>query len=447
MGCDFAAYFCQRFAVQRIAAAQVVIQKRQRRADGERVQPQRELRQLHRHRILVHPMHDALQDHAAHEMAVVEQSRVDRPLAGLRLIQDAFAQAHDVARDGGVIVRDTGSVGLHADIGKLLQHAVGQIVDETDEKMAAAHRRIADAQIQERFGGIGLGKTAIDLFRCELGKVLVRIGHARIERGDALLDQRRERLAQDQLHQIVVGVVAAGILARKHRRLHDDTAIGGFDQALFEQAFVDRAEMLHGQIAVIDEAATADIGAPRQAINQGAEFGVGQFDTRENIAGRLNEQAAVVRRQADRRIALVDGAKQVAQMLPGAGDRSAERIAAFAALGDVIAQPAQRVAGVALIVDRQQRAIFGVQDEQQAIQQNQRGAMHGIEILARIRPCGGGIMAHDSRRQARKQFIEYALAQILRNPGFPQPTFIERERMKTATVRIAGLRQKRYTAE
>src|SRR3546814_2934652 len=89
----------------------------------------------------------------------------------------------------------------------------------------------------------------------------------------------------------------------------------------------------------------------------------------QQVVGRLVEQAAVVGRQADRVVALVDGAEQAAQMLPDARGSGAEHVAAVAAPGDVVAQPAQRIVIVAAVVDWQQGTVFGIEDEQQAIQQ------------------------------------------------------------------------------
>ena len=49
-------------AEQAVAAAQVVIEERQRRADGEGVQPQAELGEFDRHRVLVDAVDDPLED-------------------------------------------------------------------------------------------------------------------------------------------------------------------------------------------------------------------------------------------------------------------------------------------------------------------------------------------------------------------------------------------------
>src|SRR3546814_13557049 len=81
-------------------------------------------------------------------------------------------------------------------------------------------------------------------------------------------------------------------------------------------------------IAVVDEAAAGEVGTARETVDQRGEFDVAQFDARQQVVGRLVEQAAVVGRQADRVVALVDGAEQAAQMLPDARGSGAEHVAA-----------------------------------------------------------------------------------------------------------------------
>ena len=149
------------FAIQRITATQMVIEKRQRRADRERVQPERELGQFHRHRILVDAVHDTLEDHASHQVPIIEQSDVDRPLAARCLLLDALAQLENFARDRRLIVREAGGVSLGAGVGELFENAVRKVIDEADQKMSAAHCRIADTQSEDRLGRIGFGQDSV----------------------------------------------------------------------------------------------------------------------------------------------------------------------------------------------------------------------------------------------------------------------------------------------
>ena len=59
------------------------------------MQPERDLRQFHGHRILVHAMDDTLQDHAAHDMAVVELGFIHRPSLRFRGRENPAADVTD----------------------------------------------------------------------------------------------------------------------------------------------------------------------------------------------------------------------------------------------------------------------------------------------------------------------------------------------------------------
>ncbi len=69
---QFALDRADEFAEQRVAAAQMMVEKRQWRADRERVQPQRQFRQFDRHRVQIDAIDHPLQDDAADEVAIVE---------------------------------------------------------------------------------------------------------------------------------------------------------------------------------------------------------------------------------------------------------------------------------------------------------------------------------------------------------------------------------------
>jgi hypothetical protein len=64
--------------------------------------------------------------------------------------------------------------------------------------------------------------------------------------------------------------------------------------------------VLHGEVAVVDPAAPAGLLAPRQGVEQRRQLAVRDARAVEQrLAARL-EEAAVVGRQADRRVALAD---------------------------------------------------------------------------------------------------------------------------------------------
>src|SRR3546814_3937290 len=72
--------------------------------------------------------------------------------------------------------------------------------------------------------------------------------------------------------QVVVGVVAAAVLARKGGRAYQQLAVVDLDELLLQQSLVDRAQVLHGQIAVVDEAAAGEVGTARETVDQRGEF-------------------------------------------------------------------------------------------------------------------------------------------------------------------------------
>ena len=113
------------------------------RAHGEGVQPQRDLGELHGHRILVHAVDAALQHHAADDVAVVELPRVHGPAVGRGVVQNRPANVGDAARQR----RD---VTLYRGVGRGNRgdHAVAQQIDQADQKVAGAHGRVADLQVE-----------------------------------------------------------------------------------------------------------------------------------------------------------------------------------------------------------------------------------------------------------------------------------------------------------
>src|SRR5690606_31938447 len=118
----------------------------------------------------------------------------------------------------------------------------------------------------------------------------------------------------------------AAVLARKGGWTHLDAPVGGLDQPLLQQAFVDRPQVLDREVTVVDEPPAGEILAAREAVEHGGELGVGQFNPGQEVARLLVEQATVVWGQADRVVATVDGTEQAAQMLPDARGGAAEGV-------------------------------------------------------------------------------------------------------------------------
>ena len=133
----------------------MVIQEAERRADGEGVQPQAQLRQLHRQRVEVHAVDAALHHQAGQQRGVVQPGRIDRDALTRHLRQDLPPHALDQPLHGVPVPRHVG-MGVVIDLHPP-DDAIGQVIHRVDQEMAAAHRAVAHFDPQERFERIAFG--------------------------------------------------------------------------------------------------------------------------------------------------------------------------------------------------------------------------------------------------------------------------------------------------
>lgn len=117
--------------------------------------------------------------------------------------------------------------------------------------MPAAHRRIADADLEEAGGGIERLEGRKTLFlRPRIGGE--RLG-ARDEGRDPLLEERPHRALEDELHERLGRVEGTGAAPRRVIADHDDGGAVIF-HLVFQQPLVDRAELLDRKVTVVDAA-------------------------------------------------------------------------------------------------------------------------------------------------------------------------------------------------
>jgi hypothetical protein len=124
-------------AQEAITATEVMFEEGKGRAGGEGVQPEGDLGQLDRHRVLVHAVHDALEDHPPHEVLIVKLRLVNLPAASLRQIENALADrryALDQWRLVGVL--DFREWHQARRGGDRFENSIGEEIDQRDEKMA-----------------------------------------------------------------------------------------------------------------------------------------------------------------------------------------------------------------------------------------------------------------------------------------------------------------------
>ena len=383
--------------MQAVAVLQVVVQKTQRRPNGEGVQPQRGLGQLHCHQVLVNAEDAFLQHHAAHDVAVVELRVGHAPAVfrGLRLdaAADVRRTRHHRALPGPALFHQVRGPGLfsHQPLcgGHGFQHTVGQVIYQGHQEVAAAHGRVADLQLQDG--------------RCRVGRVqpvpVARVqrvpfapaGHQRLEGRHPFTGQHAHRFTQDQPHQVLVRVVAARDLARKAGRARCDAVDLGLvavvvfglhlvHQAVFQQAFVDAAQVADRQVAVVDPAAQHFIGAARQRVDDGRQHGIRHGGALQQLRPAAVEQAAVVGRHADGIGTVIDEQKGAAQRKPDVWHPRSEGLAGIDAVAHLFAQVPHAVRAVAGVVHRQQPPVFGVEQKQQPVKQDQRGLAHLVQV-------------------------------------------------------------------
>ena len=363
-------------ADERVAAEQVVIEERQRRADGEAVQPQRHLGQLHGEAVLVHPVDAALEHHAADDGLVGQLRRVDHPVGRCGALQDVAADLRHALHEGRFVGRVQpvrhGGRGLDQ-----VGDGVGEEVHRGDEEVAAAHGRVQHLEVQNGLGGVELAEFGEPL---GLGAAVASQGRATLlECRQPFFRQGLEGAIDDQVDEFLGRVKTAAVFADVRIGADGNLrgAVAAAHRFVLQQALVDGAELLHGHVAVVDEARPG-VGVVRrgvaQVVDDGRHHGIGKVHGIQHRRGAGREQAAVVGRQADGGVAPVDEVEQVGEVgvvvAGGFGKGVALPHSGRHAVAYVLAQA---VVVVARFVDGQQAPILGVEDEQQAVQENQGG--------------------------------------------------------------------------
>ena len=228
-----------------------MVEEAQRSAYSEAVQPQRQLGEFDRHRVLVDAVDDALEDDAADQALVVKLRGRYPPAVRLSPRENAGAHFLEVVEQRRAVTLNR----LRC-FGNRVEHLARQIVDKADEEMSTAHRGVDDAQRQEGGGGVELLKPAVTIFGILL--LARRIGDGIGKRLALIVEQRADGLAQYEHDERFRRVVTAAGLARERLQPRRESACAPtgaiHDEVVFEQALIDAAEMLDGKVAVVDEA-------------------------------------------------------------------------------------------------------------------------------------------------------------------------------------------------
>ena len=147
---EILAGLCDPEANKRISTAQVVVEERERSADGEAVQPERHLGQFNGERVFVHAIYAALEHHAPDDGLVSEERLVHDPARLIRSFHDVVPDRRDPFNERRCVLL-VQPPRYRRYILDQVGDVVGQEVDSADEEVATAHRRVEYFQVEDRF--------------------------------------------------------------------------------------------------------------------------------------------------------------------------------------------------------------------------------------------------------------------------------------------------------
>ncbi len=312
------------------------------------------------------------------------------------------AYVHDPRRER----RAVGAVQRLGRSGHRGQHGIRQVVYQGHQEVARPHRRVADAEVEHGICGV----------RGAQRRRILPGGGLRRETLPALLHQRFNRTAQDQGDQLLPCVERAAGLAGIGRRLQGDTGRRGFYHVMLKQLFVDAAQVLDGQVTVVDPPASgARLHLPRHLVHDGDQFGVRHLGPGQYVSCVVLKQANVIGGQAKAGVAQGDRPGQVSQPVPALRRMGREWHVVVPEFGCLLPQPVQAVIAVSGMAYRQQVAVFGVKQEQQPVEQADRAL---ARLRAPVSACSVNlwVMPGEGADQVGEDTVEHGRRQLFRDP-------------------------------
>ena len=209
-----------------------------------------------------------------------------------------------------------------------------------------------------------------------------------------------------------MSVIAAGTFARETGGPGVEFSTLIFE-TVFQQPFVNAAEVLYGQIAVVDPGAEGIFGTPRKLVDDRGQLRVRHTHAANQSGVTVFKQPAVIGGQPQRGIALGDTSEQATQFVPHARGGGREREVFITLVAHVFTDAAQAVGVIALVTYRQKIAVFGVKNEQQTVKQHQRRFADPFEVLTVAWIGCFGIGSNQGIGKIRKHGSENAMPEIL----------------------------------
>ena len=247
---------------------------------------------------------------------------------------------------------------------------VRQKIDGGDQKVTAAHGRIEHLEVQYRLGGVQPPQLAV-----ALGPgpgVAGQRNRLLRESRQPLFRQGLQGPVHNQIDQLLRREEAPAVLAGIAVGARDDVAIVVPNRLTLQQTLVDGSQLLDRHIPIVDEAPSLGGLGVAQVVNYRGKCRIGQADAGQQRCGRVVEQAAVVGRQADGRVALVDELAQRHQVIVVVRGSRRERGATRHPAGDVVPDRfPQAVVLIPRVVDGKQAPVFGVKHKEQPIEEDE----------------------------------------------------------------------------
>ena len=383
-------------AGEAVAAHQVVVQKAQRQAGHEGVNPHGQTGQLHRHLVAVHAV-DAVPGHlAAQQRAGLDLHPGGQIAQSLhrRLVQPSQLGGHRRDRVQGQPARQPGL----------------DPVQRGHQEVARAHGDVGAAEVEEGVGQRGVVSGPAQL----------------LQPGDVVVQRRFQRVVEQMPHRERLGEVGAGGFAGSgpvvyvHRPgfdlhrvaargrdvfglaldlLHGEVALG-HRQPRLQQALVDGAEFPHRQRPEVHRPLPLGAVVDQQPGQRRGQLGVGEPQLGQGRAGFahrrvVGEEAAVVGGHPPAGVAPVDRGPELLHVVPQRRGPVVVALPAGAAvLGQAAGHALQGVVGVVVVgAVGEQVLVLGVGHEQQSEQDHHHllvGVVEGGVVGVAAQPAGHG---------------------------------------------------------
>ena len=186
-----------------------------------------------------------------------------------------------------------------------------------------------------------------------------------------------------------------------------DAAFPVAAQAEFQNALVDAAKLLHRQVTIADVFGSAPVvSLVAEAENRGGDHGVRKLHAIENWRGCGLEQAAVVRRYAERIVALRDDTENRSEPRPICDKARRELTPGRFSVGNFEANFPQTEVCVRPVFLRQKTTVFGIENEEEPLKKDQRRFPHVREVGVRQHPFALRVRRGDGVGKTGKHSIE-----------------------------------------